>query len=334
MDCWKKYWDWVQTDAFKQQMREIVVAPDFLEDNFLSTERRIPVTLLETNACSPLATNAIENDIWDNFSSSSYKDLPSVGSIQVQHPITGKEWTYPMPGGGLGYTRPASLVSLWSTAPYLLNNSVGKFRWEGTVEARMASFDDSIQQMLWPERRKKDIDVIRRLGLPESSAIDAPGYLYRTTAASCLTVPGGYLPDFLKELAGWSWLQRKLPWVFGEGGDLSLGPIPKGTPVNLLTNIQLIAEGDASKVKHGKQLLKVLKELKKDLKEIGGSCEENLKDEAKLARAREIFKNGDLVDQLVGLSKCPDYVVNRGHYFGSSLADENKLALIEYLKTF
>ena len=334
MECWNKYWDWVQTAAFKQQMQEIVLAPDFLENNFLSTERRIPVTLLETNACSPLATNAIENDIWDNFSSRSYKDLPSVGTIQVQHPITGKGWTYEMPSGGLGYTRPASLVSLWSTAPYLLNNSVGKFRWEGTVEARMDSFDDSIQQMLWPERRKKDVDVIHRLGLPESSAIDAPGYIYRTTAASCLTVPGGYLPDFLKELAGWSWLQRKLPWIFGEGGDLSLGPIPKGTPVNLLTNIQLIAEGDASKVKHGKQLLKVLKELKKDLKEIGGSCKEDLKDEAKLARARDIFRQGDLVDQLVGLSKCPDYVVNRGHYFGSTLPDGDKLALIEYLKTF
>jgi hypothetical protein len=334
MDCWNKFWEWAQTDGFKQQMREIVLAPDFLEDNFLSTERRVPVTLLETNACSPLATNAIENDIWDNFSSRSYKDLPSVGSIQVQHPVTGAEWTYEMPGGGLGYTRPASLVSLWSTAPYLLNNSVGRFHWQGTVEARMASFDDAIRKMLWPEQRTKDVDVIRELGLPESRAIEAPGYVYRTTAPSCLSVPGGYLPDFLKELAGWSWLQRMLPAVFGEGGDLSLGPIPKGTPVNLLSNIQLIAEGDASKVKHGKQLLQVLKELKRDLKEIGGSCENNLEDEAKLAEAREIFLDGDLVDRLVDLSKCPDYVVNRGHYFGSDLPDEDKLALIEYLKTF
>ena len=30
-------------------MREIVLAPDFLDDNFLSTDVRVPVTLLETN---------------------------------------------------------------------------------------------------------------------------------------------------------------------------------------------------------------------------------------------------------------------------------------------
>ena len=46
------------------------------------------------------------------FSSKTYKDLPSVGTIKVHHPITGKEWEYHMPGGGRGYTRPASLVSL------------------------------------------------------------------------------------------------------------------------------------------------------------------------------------------------------------------------------
>ena len=41
------------------------------------------------------------------------------------------------------------------------------------------------------------------------------------------------------------------------------------------------------------------------------------------------------------LSKCPDFVVNRGHYFGSDafkeepgLGDEEKRALIEFLKTF
>src|SRR6185295_12955818 len=34
-------------------------ATDFLDDNYLSNEVRVPVTLLQTNACSPLATNAL-----------------------------------------------------------------------------------------------------------------------------------------------------------------------------------------------------------------------------------------------------------------------------------
>ena len=42
-----------------------------------------------TNACSPLATNAIRGNIWDNFSSQTYKELPSVGKITVHDPFTG-----------------------------------------------------------------------------------------------------------------------------------------------------------------------------------------------------------------------------------------------------
>ena len=41
------------------------------------------------------------------------------------------------------------------------------------------------------------------------------------------------------------------------------------------------------------------------------------------------------------MSKCPDFVVDRGHYFGTSafkeepgLSDDDKRALIEFLKTF
>ena len=54
-------------------------APDFFKDNFLSTDARIPVTLLRTNACSPLAPTRFAGNIWDNFSSQTYKTLPAVG---------------------------------------------------------------------------------------------------------------------------------------------------------------------------------------------------------------------------------------------------------------
>ena len=50
----------------------------------------MPVTLLQTNACSPLATNAIGGNIWDNFSSQTYKSLPSVGTVTVHDPFTGE----------------------------------------------------------------------------------------------------------------------------------------------------------------------------------------------------------------------------------------------------
>ena len=74
----KRWWRWTQTPDFKQAMRAEVNKPDFLDNNYLSTDARIPVTLLRTNMCSPLATNALGGNIWDNFSSQSYKNLPAV----------------------------------------------------------------------------------------------------------------------------------------------------------------------------------------------------------------------------------------------------------------
>jgi hypothetical protein len=301
-------------------MRGIVLASDFLEDNFLSTDARVPVTLLETNACSPLATNAIGGNIWDNFSSKSYKDLPSVGTVTVHDPFTGDPRPYTMPAGGRGYTRPASLVSVWSTAPFLQNNSVGKFEPSPSVEARMRSFQGSIEQMLWPEKRDKD---------PVLGA-KVPGVIDRTTARSYVRVAGGYLPPFLRPLLGP--LHRFLPWLVGEGG-VQIGPIPAGTPVNLLANLELLPDGGshADQVKHGHEILELLVTIERDLRTLpaGATDEEARK---KLANLR---------DPLLKLSKCPDFVVNRGHYFGTDmfkeepgLSDEDKYALIEFLKTF
>ena len=170
------------------KMRQIVQADDFLDGNYLSNDARVPVTLLQTNACSPLATNAIGGNIWDNFSSASYKSLPSVGTITVYDPFTGKPQPYTMPAGGRGYTRVPSLISVWATAPYLLNNSVGKFEASPSVAARMASFQDSIAQMLWPDKRDKDPVLGDKI----------PGLIDRTTATSWLRIPTGYLPDAIK----------------------------------------------------------------------------------------------------------------------------------------
>ncbi len=319
LDCWNKYWAWTKTDEFKQAIKPIVLNDDFLKDNFLSTDLRVPVTLLETNACSPLATNAIADNIWDNFSSDSYKSLPSVGTITVHHPITGEPRQYVMPAGGRGYTRPASLISLWSTAPFLLNNTVGgeqDFYWSGSVADRMKSFDASIEKMLWPEKRDGDRKYVT------ASGKELPGVIDLTTDRSYLRVAGGYLPDFLQPLL--MVLHRWLPWLFGEGG-IEIGPIPKGTPVTLISNMNL----DPA---HKAQTLPLLIKLKRALKAIptGASDEE----------ARKVFRERDLVNAMLKVNKCPDFVVNRGHYFGTDyfkeepgLSNQDKRALIEFLKT-
>lgn len=326
--CWQRYWDWTKTPEFKQKMREIVLKEDFLKDNYLSNDARIPVTLLKTNACSTLATNGLAGNIWDNFTSQSYKDLPAVGSLEVQDPYTGKTSNYEMPGGGRGYTRVPSLISLWSTAPYLLNNTVGnngdQYR-KGpspnpSVEERMKEFDDAIHQMLWPETREKDAL------LPDTLA----GHVDRTTERTFLRAGAGYLPEPLSMHTHLAY--ALLPWLFSDDG-IEIGPIPAGTPVNLLANLNLMSDSTSStdRLMHNLRVIRLVMRLKSDLKKLG--------DHPSDSDVNRIFAGVE--PELIAFNKCPDFVVNKGHYFGTDmlkdepgLSDEDKHALIEFLKTF
>jgi hypothetical protein len=305
LEHWNKYWAHSKTPAFKQAMRAQVLDPAFLDDNYLSNELRVPVTLLATNVCSPIATNAIAGNIWDNFSSSSYKSLPSVGTVKVRHPVTGAERDFVVPGGGRGFTRPASLVSLWSTGPYLQNNTVGPFDPRPSVEARLGVFERSIEQMLWPEKRKRDA-MFTNPDDPGAGVID------RSESESSLLVPRGYVPAPLR------------PLISGDG--IEIGPIPKGFPISLLANADLMGAdltGD-EKREHDRKLRRVLGTMIKELKS-----------------GNDIFASAEVMDGLWSLAKCPDLVVNKGHYFGTAwqpdeppLSDADKRALIAFLKTF
>jgi hypothetical protein len=323
LDCWNRYWAWTKTGEFKNQMRLKVRDDHFLDDNYLSTDMRVPVTLLQTNACSPLATNALRDNIWDNFSSESYKTLPSVGKIKVWNPLSEtdpgqpKEVDYEILGGGRGFTRVPSLVSIWSTAPFLLNNSVGPFVQDPSVDTRMRVFQASIEQMLWPERRDKDA-VFGNDNRP------GVGHIDRTTADSYIWVPEGYIPAALRPLVGIG--RRLFPFLF-HNGDVRIGPIPAGTPTSMLGNLDMLGADSSlgGRLEHQKRLLTLLIKAKHDLK----------KGQNNVAA----FRN--LVPELLALSKCRDYVTNKGHYFGTSyfaeepgLTDTDKRALIAFLKTF
>jgi hypothetical protein len=336
LGCFKRYWSWTQTDDYKKRMRAIVAAPDFLKENYLSSDGRVPVTLLRTNICSPLATNAIAGNIWDNFSSQSYKQLPSVGKVTLYNPFTGERFQYPMPAGGRGYTRVPSLIALWSTAPYLLNNSVGPFDYDPSVASRMKSFQASIEQMLWPEKRDPDPALGSKV----------PGLIDRTTQRSTLNIPPGYLPKALQPGGVRAFFHGLFPDQVAADGGLTLGPIPKGVPVGLLANVQLLPESDdpAQQLAHFAKVSDVVVKLNHDLLTVPGKAT----DEELLAK----FAN--LADPLLSVSKCPDFIVNKGHYFGTAqfndqqdlsddekafgqepvLSDEDKRALIEFLKTF
>ena len=290
------------TEAFDAWMRRSVLAPDFRDHNFLSNERRNPVTKIGTNACSPLASNAMRGHVWNDFSSETYKTLPAVDPIEVDNPFTGETETVEMPGGGRGYIRTPSLVGIWATAPYLQNNSVGRFTADPSVEGRMEAFDDGIRKMLWPERREDDT-CRKEWGMPFC------GPIYRTTRESELVVRAAFLPEPLRRL-----LADEM-----EDGALHIGPIPEGTPVALLADLDTTPS-----IGNAKTFAKILIDLHRSLKTID---QEGLGPDA----ARDELKK--LVPALRSLSTCLDYKVDRGHLFGADLPDADKEDLIPFLKT-
>jgi hypothetical protein len=56
-------------------------------------------------------------------------------------------------GGGPGFYRVPTLVSIWATAPLLHNNSLGTFNNDPSIDGRLDAFDDAIRKLLWPDRR-------------------------------------------------------------------------------------------------------------------------------------------------------------------------------------
>ncbi len=270
----------------KAWFRAEVMKPEFLEDNFLSNEKRYPLTKIETNSARAFATNAKATHVWDNFSSLTYKELSPVDELEFFNPF---DETHPIKfkpkekNVAPGYYRTASLVSVWSSAPLLHNNMLGKFTSDPSVAGRMDAFNDAIEKLLWPEKRLNKDSI------------------WRTQNDCSLHLRKEFVPRTLWGLAD-------------RDGYIKVGMIPKGTPINLVANLE-------PDFRHLDIFLKIANKLIK-IKTTDVS-----RDEA----AAEF---NQLIPDLLAANKCPDFVEDKGHYFGTDLPDTDKRALIEYLKTF
>ncbi|MEA3211382.1 MAG: hypothetical protein QOE70_4439 [Chthoniobacter sp.] len=280
---------------------EQILTTDFRKDNFFSDEKRYPITRIKTNAGRACGTNAMAGHIWDNFSSQTYKELKSVGTIQVWNPYTEKDEDFKVPGGGPGYYRTPSLISIWSSAPFLHNNMLGEEPAEPnpSVAGRMKAFDDAVQKLLWPEKRKGKESI------------------WRTSRDCGIQLQASRLPPKVVDVLRRAGHIEKDP----DGTEFfRIGHIPEGTPINLLANVN--PDPDPSKLHEFADLLIKVKVTLAKIK-LEGLDAPAAKAEMKKEIAPALFK----------VSKCPDLIVDHGHTFGSELADADKLALIEYLKT-
>ena len=266
--------------------RQEVVKPDFRDNNFFSDEARYSVAEIGTNAARACGSNAKAGHIWQEFSSSTYKNLPAVGEIDVWNPYEERVEQFTIQGGGPGYYRTPSLISIWSSAPFLHNNALGKYTGDPSVAGRMEAFNDAAEKLLWPEKRL-DKASIWRTSRPCTFELHKD------------LIPHGHL---------------LLSYIDGEY--LRIGPIPEGTPVNLLANVDPLKRSE---------LLDVVTKLVPSLRTIR-------QEQLDPAEAHTLLKDQVAVP-LLRASACPDLVEDRGHRFGIELPDDDKRALIEFLKT-
>ena len=268
----------------------LVMQDDFLDKNFLSDDRRYPLysddasIAIGTNAARAMGTNAIEGHLWQNFSSKTYKQLPSLGTASLYNPFDPDDpIEFEFPAGGLGYYRTPSLISIWATAPFLLNNSVGLYNHDPSVKGRMDAFMDASEKLLWPEKR---------LG-PESIKVTPIDTVLRFRSHEIR--------------------------------------VPAGTPIKLLANINLRDFDKKEGIAGIKKLLADPKLLIRVVKALKGN--EAFDEELKR-----------LVPGLLKHNQIPDFIEDKGHTAVicrsasdekiSCISNDEKWALIEYIKTF
>ena len=127
--------------------------------DWLSNDERIPFNIVGTNKCRALHDNHSEGHIWEEFSSETYKQSPSPGSVKnvfnrIIPLIGGKEFGERKIDGGSGYLRNFSLLSVWATAPFLHNNAIGEMTYlpdgspDYTVAGRIKQFEMAFDELM------------------------------------------------------------------------------------------------------------------------------------------------------------------------------------------
>jgi hypothetical protein len=105
-------------------------------------------------------------------------------------------------------------------------------------------------------------------------------------------------------------------------------------PVELLANLQMSVDngGMMDSLALNKDVLSAVLKLSSALREAKGKPD---------AEAQKIVFSPEVVEPMMKVSKCPDYIINRGHYFGAAgiegeaqLSNVEKAALISYLRSF
>jgi hypothetical protein len=290
-----------------------------LRVDFLSNDRPILASRIGTNPARALHSNHMQSRVWEQYAARDLFERPADPALKEI-----------MKGGGRGYYRPASLLSVWAYAPFMHNNAIGPeicgkpsnslidfyyspyvnqdgkplsnppscWPFDPSVEGRWKLFKASMEELLYPNRRISKVFLTN--------------------------------DDIIVDIAP----KLKI-------GDIELGlslRIPKGFPAMMLNSLRfkdliqdmVLADRNLEKLKAKYATLltpQQFKELTEGLARL----------RAKLLSNPGYFildisqVESDFIQNYY--SNVLSHVENTGHRFGEDLTDRDKQALIAFLAT-
>jgi hypothetical protein len=303
----------------KVDYRATVPGDPTLRVDFLSHERHVPASRVGTYLGRAMHSNHMASRVWDEYAARDLHEQPVDPTLKEI-----------MKGGGRGYYRPPSLLSVWAQAPFMHNNAIGP--------------------ELCGQPSKKELDFYsspyvdgneRRLAaappcVPYDASVEGRYKLFKASMDELLN-PSKRIPkvnlvdeDVIVDIA------PKVS-ILGREGGLSL-KLPKGYPVGLLNNLRykdliqdvVLSRRDPQKLEAKyADLLTVgrFNELKGGLQRLHARLEAQ-KDHFTLDISQE---QRDFIQAYY--SNVLGRIENSGHRFGEDLSEREKQALIAFLAT-
>ena len=151
---------YLTADASGKVRPKQFVTEGFFGQDWLANDELVPFHVIGTNSCRARHDNHNEGKIWEEFSSETYKQRPSAGTVAKRinrmFPLVGgKEFGEEEITGGPGYLRNFSLLSAWATAPFLHNNAIGELTYlndgqtiDYTVAGRVKQFEMAYEELM------------------------------------------------------------------------------------------------------------------------------------------------------------------------------------------
>jgi hypothetical protein len=328
-------------------------APEGVRRDWLGNDKLTPASEVGTNRCRSLHSNHMKGHVWEYYSSDTYKERAS------QTAALGDE-----ADGGRGYYRNISLLSVWATAPFLHNNSIGpeicgshseydyyRFAYNVNEEGLVPNLSgtataspESLQCQLYDHT----VEGRLKLYMASMDSLLNPGQRWAKTARTQKPIRlevgprvwvgkarqvGAWL-DTLLGIGTGGFFKQKLGDILGAKLVNLKVEIPQGTPASLIASL------DAKALFTDFKTYLATGELPKEkahLKETFDFLMSSMR-QAILTNPESVIKiTGKhkklLGDLLFAYNTCTDLVENKGHEFGGELAPEEKRALKAFLLT-